>query len=66
MNKEQERNKKDGSHYSQSLPQTGEAAGEPDCRSCRRNFWTSALNAVIKIATIILAALGLSGFQSDD
>jgi len=35
-----------------------------DCkRTCRRNFWTSILNTVIKISTLVLAALGIQSFN---
>lgn len=37
-----------------------------DCGSCKRNFWTTLLQAVVKVSTIILAAFGLSSFQQED
>ena len=37
-----------------------------DCPTCRRNFWTTLLQAVVKVSTIILAAFGLQSFQSED
>jgi len=37
-----------------------------DCkRTCRRNFWTSILNSIIKVSTIILAALGIQSFKEE-
>jgi len=37
-----------------------------DCkRTCKRNFWTSILNTVIKISTIVLAALGLQSVKEE-
>ena len=30
---------------------SGGGGGGPDCKACKRNFWTSVLNAVIKIST---------------
>lgn len=40
----------------------GECCNE--CKStCKRNFWTSVLNAIIKIATIVLAGFGLQSFK---
>jgi len=35
-------------------------------RTCKRNFWTSVLNAVIKVSTIVLAAFGIQSFGTDD
>jgi len=34
-----------------------------DCKQkCKRNFWTSVLNAIIKVSTIVLAAFGIQSF----
>ena len=35
-------------------------------RTCKRNFWTEVLRTVVKVGTAILAALGLSGFGSEE
>ena len=35
-------------------------------RTCKRNFWTEVLRTAVKIATLILAAFGLSSFISQD
>jgi len=35
-------------------------------RTCKRNFWTSVLNAIIKVSTIVLAAFGIQSFGTDD
>lgn len=55
----------------QDLPSLGGVGGgrsgaRSDCGSCKRNFWTTLLQAVVKVSTIILAAFGLSSFQQED
>lgn len=35
-------------------------------RTCKRNFWTEILRTVVKVSTIVLAALGLGSFTSED
>lgn len=50
----------------QNLPSSGGVGGgrSADCSTCKRNFWTSVLNAIIKIATIILAGFGVQSFSN--
>ena len=47
------------------------SSGHGECceqckRTCRRNFWTEVLRTAAKVAGVILAALGLSGFRQDE
>lgn len=35
-------------------------------KTCKRNFWTSFLNAIIKIATIVLAGFGVQSFSNGE
>ena len=35
-------------------------------RTCKRHFWTEMLRAIVKVSTIVLAAFGLSSFDSSD
>lgn len=51
--------------------QTGLESEHGECcdeckRTCKRNFWTSFLNAIIKIATIVLAGFGVQSFSNGE
>jgi len=48
----------------QSSPYKGDRGGP--CGTCKRNFWTQVLRTVTKVASIVLAAFGLSSFVEDD
>ena len=63
---EQGQNGHGDNRHLQDLPSSGGVGGGPDCKACKRNFWTSVLNAVIKISTIVLAAFGIQSFGTDE
>lgn len=51
------------------MEQDGVQHGEccDECRDhCRRQFWTSVINAIVKVGTAVLAALGICSFNSND
>lgn len=49
-----------------NLPSSEGVGRGRDCQTCKRNFWTSVLNAITKIATIVLAGFGLQSFQQEN
>jgi len=62
---EQQTNPQPGEQLTeQASPTHGECCDE--CKQkCKRSFWTSVLNAVIKISTIVLAAFGIQSFNGE-
>jgi len=48
-------------------PEPDDPERSDECqRTCKRHFWTELFRAVIKVSTVLLAAFGLSSFQSED
>jgi len=52
-------------HDASTANEHGECCEE--CKkTCKRNFWTEVLRAVVKISTIVLAAFGITSFSAED
>ena len=49
------------------LPKTEHGECCEECkRTCKRNFWTTVLQTLVKVGTAVLAAFGLASCIEDD